>query len=149
MLLVTSSAWSAADAAAADTDVRSESQKRAGELLTGMADFLAALPAFKMNGVCAYDVVQDSGQKIEFSELRQISISRPDKLCIEQIRRDGAQDPLIFEGKDISIIDGGLDVFARAPRPESIDDSVAYFVRDLGVRLPLAAMLSSRLPDEL
>jgi hypothetical protein len=149
VLLATTSVWSAGIATAAEADDRSESQQLAGELLSGMADFLAGLPGFKVSLVCSYDVVQDSGQKIEFSELRQVSIARPDKLRIEQIGSDGAQDLVIFDGKDISIIDGELDVFAQAPQPGSIDDSVLYFVRDLGIRLPLAAMLSSRLPEEL
>jgi hypothetical protein len=149
VLLATTSVWSAGIATAAEADDRSESQQLAGELLSGMADFLAGLPGFKVSLVCSYDVVQDSGQKIEFSELRQISLTRPDKLRVEQIGSDGAQDLVIFDGKDISIIDGELGVFSQAPQPGSIDDSVLYFVRDLGIRLPLAAMLSSRLPEEI
>jgi hypothetical protein len=148
-LLAMTSALSAGAATAAETDDRSESQQLAGELLSGMADFLAALPGFKVNLVCSYDVVQDSGQKIEFSELRKVSVARPDKLRIEQLSSDGAQDLVVFDGKDITIYNDQLDVFSQAPQPGSIDDSVVYFVRDLGIRLPLAAMLSSRLPEEL
>lgn len=148
-LLATASGWSAGIATAAEAGERSESQESAGELLAGMADYLAGLPGFKVSLVCSYDVVQDSGQKIEFSELRKVSLARPDKLRIEQIASDGAQDLVVFDGKDITIYNDQLDVFSQAPQPGSIDDSVVYFVRDLGIRLPLSAMLSSRLPEEL
>lgn len=148
-LLATASGWSAGIATAAEAGERSESQESAGELLAGMADYLAGLPGFKVSLVCSYDVVQDSGQKIEFSELRKVSLARPDKLRIEQIGSDGAQDLVVFDGKDITIYNDQLDVFSQAPQPGSIDDSVVYFVRDLGIRLPLSAMLSSRLPEEL
>ena len=36
-----------------------------------------------------YDVVQESGQKIEFGELRNVTVSRPDRLRIEVERSDG------------------------------------------------------------
>ena len=40
-------------------------------------------------------------------------------------------------------------VYATAPQPGTLDESIVYFVRDLGMRLPLAALLLNRLPAEL
>jgi hypothetical protein len=144
-LLATNLSWYAGIAAAEPP----ESQKIAGELLSEMAKYLAGLPGFDVTLVCSYDAVQDTGQKIEFNEIRRVQLARPDKLRIEQVQSDGARDLVIFDGKDISILDGVSSAFAQAPQPGPIDDSVLYFVRDLGIRLPLSAMLSSRLPEEL
>jgi hypothetical protein len=55
----------------------------------------------------------------------------------------------VFNGKEIVLIDATSNVYATAPQPGGIDDSIVYFVRDLGMRLPLAVLLVSRLPVEL
>ena len=148
-LLAAASVWCAGTAVAAEEEARSESQQLAGKLLSGMADYLAKLPGFKVRLIASYDAVQESGQKIEFNEIRQVTLLRPNLLRIEQQQSDGASDLTVFDGKEISVFDSDLGVYAKAPQPGSVDDSVVYFVRDLGVRLPLAAMLSTRLPEEL
>lgn len=138
-----------AAAPAADAAPLTESQQLAGELLSSMSNYLAKLPGFRARLVSGYDVVQESGEKIEFNEIRDVIVSRPNLLRVEQMFSDGAQDLLVFDGRQINVYDGELGVYAQAPQPGSVDDAVVYFVRDLGMRLPLAAMLSTRLPDEL
>ena len=140
----------AAEANPPDTvGTRTESQKLAGELLAGMAKYLAGLPGFEVELVGSYDAVQASGQKIEFSEVRAVAVARPDRLRVEQLRSDGAEDLIVFDGKTMHVFDGENGVFAQAPQPGSLDDAVVYFVRELGMRLPLAALLSTRFPAEL
>jgi hypothetical protein len=128
---------------------RTESQKLAGELLAGMAKYLAALQGFEVELVGSYDAVQESGQKIEFSEVRAVAVARPDRLRVERLRSDGAEDLIVFDGKTMHVFDGRVGVFAQAPQPGSLDDAVVYFVRELGMQLPLAALLSTRFPAEL
>jgi len=140
----------AAETNPADTDgTRTESQERAGELLAGMAKYLAGLPGFEVELVGSYDAVQASGQKIEFSEVRAVAVARPDRLRVAQLRSDGAEDLIVFDGKTMHVFDGKAGVFAQAPQPGSLDDAVVYFVRELGMQLPLAALLSTRFPAEL
>ena len=148
-LLALMSGCYAGTVSAEETPARTESQQLAAELLSGMADYLAGLPGFRMSLVASYDTVQESGEKIEFNEMRQITVSRPNLLRVEQQRSDGANDFLVFDGKEINVFDSDLGVYAKAPQPGSVDEAVVYFVRDLGMRLPLAAMLSTRLPEEL
>lgn len=147
-LLILMTVWCPGTVLAEET-VRTESQQLAAELLSGMADYLAGLPGFKVSLVGSYDTVQESGEKIEFNEIRQVTVSRPNLLRVEQQRSDGANDLLVFDGKEINVFDSDLGVYAKAPQPGSVDEAVVYFVRDLGMRLPLAAMLSTRLPEEL
>ena len=49
----------------------------------------------------------------------------------------------------MSVFSGAAGVYAQAPQPGSLDDALLYFVRELGMILPLAPMLSSRFPAEL
>jgi hypothetical protein len=126
-----------------------ETQARASAILMRMADFLAGAQSFSVSVRGGYDAVQKSGQKIEFGEMRKVTLSRPDRLRVEGERSDGAKTLTVFTGKEILLIDETSNVYATAPQPGGVDDTIVYFVKDLGMRLPLAMLLVSQLPAEL
>jgi hypothetical protein len=128
---------------------RTESQTQGHAILMGMAEFLAGAQNFSVNIRDGYDAVQKSGQKIEFGDKRKVVLSRPDRLRAEGERSDGTKTQVVFNGKDIVLADTTHNVYATAPQPGNVDDAVVYFVRDLGIRFPLARMLGSRLPADL
>ena len=117
-----------APAAAAPT----ESQAQANQILMRMADFLAGAQRFSVSVRGGYDAVQKSGQKIEFGDMRTVTLSRPDRLRMEGERSDGAKSLTVFDGKDIVLIDETSNVYATAPQPGGLDDTFFHFVRDLG-----------------
>jgi len=121
---------------------------QSSEILMRMAAYLGGADKFSVDLRTGYDAVQKSGQKIEFNEVRRITLSRPDKLRIEGERSDGAKTLTVFDGKEINLVDEAHNVYATAPQPGSIDQSVEYFVNRLGMRLPLAVLLTSRMPAE-
>jgi hypothetical protein len=123
-------------------------QAEARSILMRMAEYMGTAQRFSVSVRGGYDAVQKSGRKIEFGESRKITLSRPDRLRIEGERSDGAKTLTVFDGKQITLVDARTNVYATAPQPGSIDESIVYFVRDLGLRLPLAALLVSRLPAE-
>jgi len=41
------------------------------------------------------------------------------------------------------------NVYAVVEKPGTVDDAISYFVNDLGMRLPLAEMLSSKLSENI
>jgi len=124
------------------------SKQQAREILMRMAGYLAGAPAFSVSVRSGYDAVQKSGQKIEFGETRRVTLSRPDKLRMEGESSDGAKTLTVFTGKEIVRIDSARNVYATAPQPGGIDASIAHFINDLGMRLPLSPLLLSRLPAE-
>ncbi|NJD66229.1 MAG: DUF2092 domain-containing protein, partial [Chloroflexi bacterium] len=126
-----------------------ESQKEAASLLKGMTEYLAGLKSFSVAFRSGYDVVQPSGQKIEFGESRRVSLARPDRLRVEEIASDGKRDLAVFDGAIISVLDAGSNVFAQVPQPGSLDEALVYFVRQLRMRMPLALLLTTRLPEAL
>ena len=99
--------------------------------------------------LAGYDVLQESGQKIQFLETRDIVVARPDRFRAEEKRADGLGNLVLFDGEKVTVWHGEAGVFARADQPGSIDDTVVYLERDLDMRLPLAMMLTTRLPKEL
>src|SRR5690348_10607153 len=125
------------------------SQAKAHALLMQMAEYLGAAKQFSVSVAAGYDAVQASGQKIEFDENRKVVLSRPDRLRVESERSDGAQSVTVFDGKEITLLDAANNVYATTSQPGNVDASIVHVVRDLGVRLPLAMMLVTQLPQEL
>lgn len=146
-LLATDSvaAQEAATAAAAIT----ESQREAATVLQSMADYLAGLESFRCTTANGYETVQANGQKVEFGETRDIFLSRPSRLRLEEVSSDGVSDLTLFDGKQITMVSAGFNVYAQAPQPPSLEDALVYFVRDLRMRAPLALLLSTHVRTDL
>ncbi|HYI86496.1 MAG TPA: DUF2092 domain-containing protein [Burkholderiales bacterium] len=135
--------------AAKAPDGATQSQVRARALLMEMAKHLASAQRFSVSVRSDYDAVQPSGEKIAFGEVRKVTVSRPGRLRVEGERSDGARVLTAFTGKEIVLVDLESKVYATAPQPGDLDRAVTHFVGDLGIRLPLAALLLSSLPAAL
>jgi hypothetical protein len=128
---------------------QNKSEEQAMAVVKRMADFLSQAQRFSVTVDAGFDAVQDSGQKIEFGETRQIVLSRPDRLRVDAAKRDGSKSELIFDGKEITLFYAKENVYATEAKPGTVDEAIAYFVNDLDMRLPLAELLNSNLPKML
>lgn len=140
LLLLTSPARSARDTEAIEAAAMKSIER--------MSEFLARTKQFGVTVDIGYDVVQEWGQKIEFGETRVVTVRRPDRLRIETTNRDGSVSSVVFDGKEIAAFDLKDKVYATVARPGSLDDAIAYFVDDLGMRLPMAAILQGRIAQD-
>lgn len=125
-----------------------ESETEAWTILMRMAGYLSGLPRFSVNVLSDYDAVQASGDKVEFGERRQLVVERPNRLRVDTVRSDGKRTTGLFTGSEIVLIDQAKKVYASAAQPDGLDDSIRYFVGDLGMRLPLALLLTSNLQQQ-
>jgi len=128
---------------------RPESQANARAILKRMAETLAQAKAFSVRSRAYYDVVQRSGEKVEFTETRRLTVSRPNRMRVEDEKSDGSRVVTVFNGKEIALVDRTRNVYAVAPQPGDLDRTIAHFVDELGMQLPLALLLTSTLPAEL
>jgi hypothetical protein len=130
-----------------------EMDEQAMAVLKRMTAFLTQAQRFSVTVDTGFDVVQDSGQKIEFGETRQMVLRRPDRLRIDVTKRDGSRGGMLFDGKDIAVFNTKENVYATVASPGTVDDAIAYFLTDLDMRLPLADWLDSqfatRLPERV
>lgn len=126
-----------------------DTQAQARTILMRMASFVSSAPRFSVSLTTSYDTLQASGQKIEFGERRKLVLNRPARLRVETERSDGARTAAVFTGTEMVLIDATNKVYASEPQPGDLDESILHFVSDLGMRLPLAALLMRRLPDDL
>jgi len=119
---------------------------QAMKVIERMSAFLAGVQKFSVTIDIAYDIVQEWGQKIEFGETRVVTVRRPDRIRVDGKDRDGSESGLVFDGKDIAVFDLAEKVYATVAKPGSIESAMAYFSQDLGMRLPMAGVLSPDLP---
>jgi hypothetical protein len=126
-----------------------EPRPDARQIMMRMADFISKAPKWSVTLNAGYDVLQRDGYKVEWNDVRKVTLVRPDRLRVESERSDGTRTLLTFDGKEITTFDESAKVYAQASHPGSVDDAVVYFVRDLRMRLPLALLLVSRFPEEL
>lgn len=145
-LVVTPLHLSAADQVPAEGTA---SQGPGMEPLLRMANFLAQMKQFSVVLDSGYDVVQESGQKIEFGERRALTVVRPDRLRVDVKRSDGQEFSTVFDGKALTAYSPKKNYYAVSEHPGDIDGAILHFVRDLRMRLPLAMMWVTTLPREL
>jgi hypothetical protein len=126
-----------------------KSEEQAMAVLKRMAEFIAKAKSFSVTIDAGFDAVQESGQKIEFGETRKVVLRRPDRLRVDTTKRNGSQDGLIFDGKEITVFHSKENVYATAAKPGSVDQAVNYLVNDLDTRVPLAELLNSNLDKAL
>jgi hypothetical protein len=139
-------AISAENPPAAATSPESQDAKA---LLMRMADLLAKTQAFSVTIPANYDVVQDNGEKIEFGQVRQVFIARPDRLRIQSEFSNGEKLTIYFDGKDLIMFSPKENVFAKLETKGSVDDMLKHVVLDLQTPIPLAMLFSQSIKEEL
>ncbi|MCW2239160.1 DUF2092 domain-containing protein [Azospirillum canadense] len=117
--------------------------------LKRMADTLAQAKGFRVTIRSNYDVVQDTGETIEFGERRTVTLTRPDALRVEAQQSDGKTTLVSYDGKAITVFNPDRNVYGQVDEPGSVDDAIHSMVQDLQVRVPLALLLVTTLPAEL
>ncbi len=70
-------------------------------LLKEMTSKVAGLSAFKVTLETGFDVLQPTGQKLEFGSRRTATIRRPDRAHFTYEERSGVAGELVFDGTDI------------------------------------------------
>ena len=131
------------------TSMVSADESRAVARLDAMATTLVKAERLAVTIDSTYDVVQDSGEKIEFGERRVVTVRRPDRAHVDVTTRDGARRGVVFDGKQIAAFDLTEKVYSTVPSPGTIDAAFDYFVTDLNMRLPLRELLKTDLVQHL
>jgi hypothetical protein len=118
---------------------------QAQEILKRMADFLKQTKQYTVTVDSEYDVVQKSGEKIEFGEVRKLTVVRPDRIRVDTESRDGRKGMLCYNGQDIVIFDAKDNVYSSERKPSDLDHLFDHFKDDLEINLPLGQVFSAGL----
>ena len=128
-----------ANALAADDDAMSQ--------VVDMATKMAEAKKFSVSVRMGYDAVQESGQKIEFTEERKMLVSRPNHLRVDARHSNGNTGGLVFDGEAITLFNTSENVYSITSQAGNLDGAIRYAVGKLGMRVPLARMLLTTFPQ--
>ena len=119
-------------------DERPSVDKEALEIFNKATDYLAGLTQLHLKAYKERDVVQESGQKLQFSGGIEVSLKRPDRLFASQTDDDGNIRRLWYDGKTVTMYDEKEKVYGQISAGETIDEMLDYLEIVIQYPLPLA-----------
>ncbi|HAA04060.1 MAG TPA: hypothetical protein DCE18_11865 [Syntrophobacteraceae bacterium] len=134
-----------ATAASAQEKGAGSAEDQAQAIVKRMADLLKQTKQYTVTMDSEYDVVQDSGEKIEFGETRKMTVARPNRIRVDVESRDGGKGVLVYDGQNISICNNRKNVYASASKSVDLDHLFDHFKDDLEISMPLGQVFSAGL----
>ncbi len=95
-------------------------EPKADKYLKAMSSYLAGLKTFSFQVEETIDEVDDEGLKLQFSNQRQLSVSRPDKV-FGMHDGDTANSLFYYDGKTVTVFDRANKTYAVEKVPATID----------------------------
>jgi len=87
------------------------------------------------------DEVQDDGQKIQFSHVRELTVVPPNKLRVVTTG-DVTSRTFWKDGKTLTVLDRDKNVYAQLPDPGTIDQAIDMLQAKYNLSMPAADLLS-------
>jgi hypothetical protein len=112
----------------------------ATRILQAMSSYMTALKAFTVDFRVESEVVDTSGQKLEFNNSGEVAVQRPNRLYS---RRTGAatDGELYFDGKTVTLFGRTLNGYVHWPGPTTIDQALEAVRSNTDLDLPAADLL--------
>jgi hypothetical protein len=117
---------------------KGEIEEQALSVLKRSTEFISKLKQFRVTAEVGFEVLQESGQKLEFGQSVKTVIRRPNHLRAEAVRRDGTKLGVLFDGKNVTTFSVNENVYASVPKTGDLDTGLDYITGDLGIPLPLS-----------
>jgi len=133
--------------AAGQSAEQSEGQveEQALEVLTRSTNYLANLKQFHVSAEFGFDVLQKSGQMIEFGAHQEITVQRPNHFRVDFTNRDGEFGSVIYDGEEVILSNPEDAVYAKAPFKGEVDDALGFISKELQRPIPLQDFFASNL----
>jgi len=115
---------------------------QARSLLKAMSSYVAAQRSIAFDLDTSLEVVTKDQQKVSLTSSGTVTVARPDKV---RVTRHGgfADTQLVFDGKVLSLVEKGSNVYSQLDHPGSIDKLVEDLRSTYKRPLPAADLLNS------
>jgi hypothetical protein len=114
----------------------------ADKILRSMSDFMGNLSAFSAKADIDTEIIDQEGQKLQFSSSAEIVLKRPNKLYFSRKGAIAFID-LIFDGKLMTIYGRYLNIYFQKDSPATTDAVIDYLHNVIGVDAPGADLMLS------
>jgi hypothetical protein len=115
-------------------------EPKADQYLKAMSSYLAGLHTYSFQVEEFFDEAQDSGQKLQLSNQRHMTVSRPDKVFGES-EGDTVNSRFYYDGKTATVFDRGQKTYAVEKVPGTIDGMLDDLHERFETDQPLADFL--------
>jgi hypothetical protein len=114
-------------------------------VLERMSAFLASRDAFRFRAEVHYDAVQDSGQRVEFGESREILVRRPDRLRIDSVGWEGNRVSVSYDGKEVWIASPTRRAYSRMQQTGGLEQVLERLATEYDSPTPFAELIGRNL----
>ena len=118
------------------------------ETLRAASDYLGKLKEFTVIGSSTHDEVLDSGEKIQSSGRRTVSVKRPNKVAVE-FRGDGDNRRAVYDGKTVTVLSRTRKMYASISVPDTISAALDVLAQDYGMTVPMSDLMRPDAYDSL
>jgi len=115
---------------------------KATKYLKAMSDYLAGLKTFSFQVEEFFDDVQDDGLKLQFSNQRQMTVSRPNKVFGQAVG-DTTDSQFFYDGTTVTAYDRKHKTYATEKVPDTIDAMLDDLHERFGIDRPLVDFIYS------
>jgi hypothetical protein len=126
-------------------DRKANIDEEALTILTKATDYLTGLKQFTIKAVKETDVVQASGQKLQFATAIEVAVRRPNLLFGSWAQDDGTIRQLWYNGGTVTIYEDTENVFGQIQAPDTIDEMLDYMETVLKSPQPLTDIFDNNL----
>jgi hypothetical protein len=123
--------------------------EEAVEVITRFVKYITSLKELRVTAEYGFDVLQETGQMIEFGSRQEITVQRPDHLRVDFSRRDGVAGHVVYDGNEVVLFNPEHAVYAKAPFKGEVDDVFDFLAEELQRPVPLRDLFASDLGDVL
>lgn len=110
--------------------------------LRRMSSSITSAPGFTVRVQTLRDGTLDGTQPITLSSTSAIAVRRPDRVAAT-VGSDIANFSLWYDGRAVTVMNRGANVYATTPLPGGLDQAVVWLEDRMGIDLPVRPLLMS------
>jgi hypothetical protein len=119
----------------------------AEEILATMTDFMGSADRFTFDADVMYEVVQENGQTLHFSQTHRLACHKPGRLYWMTVRDDGGVDQAWFDGGTFAMLKQPDNIYGRIDAPQTVPELVDVLIFDYDQDVPFSDILSGDLKE--
>ena len=124
-------------AVAAEPSATPAVEERALTMLRKATGYLTKAKGLTFRAQVTFDMVQASGQKLQFGGAADVFVRRPDRLHVEY-RGDERMSRVVFDGQMATLYDLVANVYSQTEVPPTLDAAVDHVFDKYGITVPIA-----------
>ena len=129
-------------------DSRSQIDSAAIAILDKMSDNITDLESCRISIYMEYDQYDEKLGLVKHSDISDVYLKAPDKMLVKK-KGDGGMKNIYYNGKDITVYLENTRMYASAPAPPTIMETIDSVHNSLGIDFPAADFFYQDFTDNL